>query len=500
MDSNRSTLRLVALGACFLAAVACDTGSVESSGAAELDLPPLKGVEDHLLAYGRETPAADVSIPCRLDQYGRIAPGQEVPCRIAPAQLAGRFVLPECEFQSGILVLPQALPCAVSFNPPREPEGLIHTAEAPPELSLDELIPVDPATEPTVAVVGRLARVPNLGDGGSSDVSPRHTITPLDGLTERYGADRVRHSDSDVSIAADADVAVVVVGYTKDDEGEFLDADAVGELMAHFPPTDHPLAGSEAPYPSFPAPHTPFGGDAVMATGGDRRSLRLSDDDERLIAEVAAVNDQTVVVVMSGSAVVMPFADDVSAVLQLWYPGQEGGAALAEVMSGGVAPSGRLPFAIPRHESDLVPFDPDADTETYGLFHGQWHLDRTQTPAHFPFGYGLTTTTFEITEARWTSDAEIEAVVSNTGGRPAAEVVQVYASVEGSAFERPRRRLVGFARRLIEAGDTARISVAINRTALWVRSDGELAEEPGVAVRWWVAHHAADPGVEVVDG
>ncbi len=355
-----------------------------------------------------------------------------------------------------------------------------------------DLLPLAATKLSRVAVVGKLAAVANLGDGGSSDVSGKNAVTPLAGLVAALPHAEVVHSE-DASTAADADAAIVVVGYTKADEGEFIDGDVMAGLMTMFPPADDPLAGTEAPTVEFAPPHEPFVGSPEMASGGDRRSLRLHAEDEALIAATVAANPNTVVVVMGGSAVVMPWADSVPVLLQLWYPGQEGGHALADIVLGHETPSGRLPFAIPHHAADLVSFDPDADTETYGLLHGQWHLDANATPAHFPFGFGLSTTTFELTAASRSADV-VTVAVRNTGDRDGTHVVQVYGSVLDSAHERPRRRLVGFARVDVAAGAAATVDVPIDLRVLDVRVDGAMRREDA-AIALVAASHADDDGI-----
>ena len=364
----------------------------------------------------------------------------------------------------------------------------------------DALLPVDAAALNRVALIGRLAAVPNLGDGGSSAVHPPEVVTPLDGVRAALPGVAVVQSDSDASIARDADLAVVVVGYTKADEGEFVDPSTSAALFELFPPMDDPRLGRDAPMPDlgFVPPSAPLSRDeAGMATGGDRRSLRLRPEDEELIRAVASVNPQAVVAVMAGSAVVMPWIDEPAATLMLWYPGMEGGHGLADVLLGAVAPSGHLPFAIPVREEDLVHFDPDASIETYDRFHGQWYLHRTGTPAAFPFGFGLSTTTFALEEFHVEPGGDVGIVhVVNTGDRDAATVVQIYAGYETSVYERPRWRLVGFAREHIRAGHRSPLAVAIDLRMLDVRVDGAMVREPG-AVRVRAAFHADDPGLLV---
>jgi beta-glucosidase len=349
-----------------------------------------------------------------------------------------------------------------------------------------------------VAVLGRLAAVPNLGDGGSSAVHPPHVVTPLDGIRAAYPRADVVHADADASIAAGADLVVVVVGYTKADEGEYIES-TNAELFTLFPPVDDPRVGREAPVPPLPPapPALELAADeATMATGGDRRTLRLSDADEGLVEAACGANPNTVVAVMSGSAVVMPWVDAAAATLLLWYPGMEGGHALASILTGAVAPSGRLPFAIPVSEADLVPFDPDATAVAYDGFHGQWHLDRTGRPAAFPFGSGLSTTTFALDDdVHVTRDQRAVGVhVRNTGPRTATAVVQVYGSYLTSAYERPAARLVGFARTELEPGRGARVAVPVDLSMLDVRVDGRMHREPGT-VRLRIAFDATDPGV-----
>ena len=362
----------------------------------------------------------------------------------------------------------------------------------------DEFLPIDVEAIGRVAIVGRLAGVPNLGDGGSSAVHPPETVTPLDGIRAAFSHATVVHADADASIAVGADLVIVVVGYTKADEGEFVDPRTSKSLFHLFPPMDDPMLGREAPMPALPAapPARPLDRDeAVMATGGDRRSLRLHSEDEALIEAVGAVNSRTVVVIMSGSAVVMPWIGVPAATLMLWYPGMEGGLALADVLTGAVAPSGHLPFAIPRNEADLVHFDPDATTETYGLMHGQWHLHHTGVPAAFAFGFGLSTTTFALDDlAVQPGEDAVSVRVTNTGSRDGAAVVQVYGGYERSELERPRCRLVGFTRAELGVGISSEITVPVDLRMLDVRVDGAMVREPGrITLR--AAFDADDPGI-----
>ncbi|MEM9610744.1 MAG: glycoside hydrolase family 3 N-terminal domain-containing protein [Actinomycetota bacterium] len=358
----------------------------------------------------------------------------------------------------------------------------------------DAVLPIDPSAVRDVAVLGRLAAVPNLGDGGSSNVLQPDVITPLQGLRDVLPGAEVRHHDDDAGLAAGADLTLVVVGTTKDDEGEFIDAAGTAEMMAMFPPPPEQapplpdLGDAEAPPADEEEPER-----TGFAPGGDRRSLRLSAEDEALIAAaVEHARGPVVVAVMGGSAFVMPWLDDVGAALQIWYPGMVGGTALGDVVTGAAEPGGRLPFAVPHDEADLVDFDPDATTADYGLFHGHWHLEREGIEPHLPFGHGLGYTELTIAEAALSSVGEsVDVVVANEGHRDGSTVVFAFAGLPTSAHARPTGRLVGFRRVAVTAGEQVEVSVPIDWAQLDLRLDGEWVTEPG-RYRLQIGQHAAD--------
>ena len=360
------------------------------------------------------------------------------------------------------------------------------------------LLPLALDTIRRVAVLGRLAAVPNLGDGGSSDVRSSMVVTALDGLRERFGAHRVDHSDDDASIAAGADVVVVVVGYTKADEGECIEAagaDVLGRSV--FPPVDHPSLGTGVPWVAPPDPVRPpaaatDGGLDRMAPGGDRASLRLSAADESLIAAAVAENDNVVVVVVGGSAVVMPWASTVPAILMTWYSGVEGGSALADVLAGDAEPAGRLPFVVPSDPAHLPHFDRDATEITYDLFHGQWKLDRDGYAAHFPFGWGLGWGSVDVVRAELVDPSTLVVSVHNPGRRTLRPAVFAHAGIEHGEWERPARRLVGFARADVAPGATVDVEVDVDWSMLDVRVDGDWITEGGEYVID-VGRYAGDP-------
>ena len=299
-------------------------------------------------------------------------------------------------------------------------------------------------------------------------------------------------------------MAVVVVGYTREDEGEFIGGDGTGHLAALFPGPDDPalaqrftaaVAADPGPDMSRAVP----GPEALgFAAGGDRQSLRLHAQDEALIEAVAAANARTVVAIVAGSAVVVSaWAGRVPAIVQSWYAGMEGGNGLADVLLGTVDAGGRLPFTVPTDESHLPPFERDAGAVTYGPWHGWWLLERDGNAPAYPFGFGLSYTTFEsgpFSAALEDDEIVVRGTVRNTGPRHGTDLVQVYGghrSWDGS--HRPARRLLGFARVEIDVGSHADIVVRIPLARLAVRDATRrcgVVESGGYLLD--VARHAAD--------
>jgi beta-glucosidase len=229
-----------------------------------------------------------------------------------------------------------------------------------------------------------------------------------------------------------------------------------------------------------------------MAPGGDRVSLWLAETDEALIAAAASQHPRVIVVVVAGSAVVMPWVDTVSATLVTWYSGVEGGAALADIVTGRSEPGGRLPFAVPTDPDHLVDFDRTATAVVYDLFHGQWKLDRDGAAAHFPFGWGLGYGAPRLEAAEATDAHTVRVTVSNDGGSPTSVVVFAFGGLDASAHERPRRRLVGFARTVLGAGASETLDVDLDWSALDLHLDGTWVTEPGRYVIE-IGLHAHDP-------
>ncbi len=307
---------------------------------------------------------------------------------------------------------------------------------------LQRVLPIDTARVRRIAVIGWLAAKPNFGDRGSSRTRPPYVVTPLEGIRAampRYCEivyNDGRKAGKAADIARRADAAIVVVGCTYKDEGENM-----------------------------------------FTIGGDRDSLALKPHDEALILRTVAANANTVVVLMGGSAIITEaWREKVPAILMAWYPGMEGGHALAEIILGKVNPSGKLPCVFPKSMSQLPFFDKKAKSIEYGYFHGYRLMDKHgQVPA-FPFGFGLSYTNFayknlKIDRSEIGPDEvlKVSIDVTNTGNVGGEEVVQLYAGYEGSRVERPVKDLKGFSKVHLEPGQTKQVdfSLAAKRLAYY---------------------------------
>lgn len=216
--------------------------------------------------------------------------------------------------------------------------------------------------------------------------------------------------------------------------------------------------------------------------GLDLPNMRLPGRQEELIEKVAAVNPRTVVVLQTGGPVEMPWLDKVSAVIQAWYPGQEAGNAIADVLFGDAEPGGRLPQTFPERLADNSAIT--GDPKTYpgkdghvayaeGLAVGYRHHDADGATPLFPFGYGLSYTTFDWSAPRASSHemgpdgVTLEIDVTNTGNRAGAELVQLYVKPKSSRLPRPIKELKAFAKLHIppRATATAKLSIAVRDLA-----------------------------------
>jgi len=215
--------------------------------------------------------------------------------------------------------------------------------------------------------------------------------------------------------------------------------------------------------------------------GRDARTLSLPDNQDALVSAVAAANPRTIVVLETGGPVSMPWAGNVAAILESWYPGISGGQAIADILFGDANPSGKLPATFAKSEQDLPhPAIPGIDLQpvpgsgrggfggalppfdipyTEGVKVGYKWFDAEKKEPLFPFGFGLSYTTFAYSDLKATADGA-EFTVKNTGKRAGAEVAQVYAALPAAANE-PPRRLVGWSKVQLAPGESKHVSVKI---------------------------------------
>src|SRR5271165_476410 len=244
---------------------------------------------------------------------------------------------------------------------------------------------------------------------------------------------------------------------------------------------------------------------ATEGESGDR-TFRLPPGQDELISQIAAANKNTVIVMTSGGGVDMSaWVDRVPALLEAWYPGQEGGTAVAQLLFGEFNPSGRLPISMERRWEDNAAHDnyypKDGEKKvayTEGLFVGYRHFDKSGIKPLFPFGYGLSYTSFAyknltISPGAVSGDATVAFDITNSGGRAGAETAEVYVGDRHASVPRPMKELKGFAKVELNPGETKHVEVTLDRRAFsyydvkshkWTVAPGEFDI--------YVAHSAAE--------
>ena len=333
------------------------------------------------------------------------------------------------------------------------------------------LLPLDTAKIHSIAVIGPNAAVARTGGGGSSLVRPKYSIAPLDGIKRRAGsalqvtyalgvgmegedpaqdtADaREKALKEAADAAAKADVAIVVVGrYNK-----------------------------------------------LESEGFDVRTMDLPAGQDELIAAVEQANPHTIVVLNTGDPVTMTkWIDRTPVLLDMWYGGQEGGHALASVLFGDANPSGKLPVTLPKkfEDSPAAANYPGKDLEVNyaeGLYVGYRYFDTKNVEPQFPFGFGLSYTTFEYSGLKVTpgkaggkEPTQVSLKVRNSGQRAGAEVVELYVHDGHSKIDRPVHELKGFQRVELKPGETKTVQFTLDRAALsyWNPATKAWQADPG---------------------
>ncbi len=354
------------------------------------------------------------------------------------------------------------------------------------------LLPLDLAQVKRIAVIGDNAVRLQAHGGQSSEIKAFHEVSPLAGL--------VAYTDG----RADVNFSLGVLA-PKYRRMEAFDVTGAAEYAAA---PDRKLDPAELLERAVAAARA---ADVAIIFAGlnherhndtestDRLSLELPYGQPELIARVAAANPRTIVVLVAGSPVAMdPWLERVPAVVQAWYTGMEGGHAIASVIFGDTNPSGRLPCTFPRrledtapHASGLARHYPGEDGTVHydeGLFVGYRWNDAKGVEPLFPFGFGLSYTTFELSGLSVAAGGEagavatVECTVANIGARAGAEVVQLYVEPVAPAVERPVRELKAFAKVALEAGERRTVRLTLGARAFsyysperraWVADAGE---------------------------
>lgn len=349
------------------------------------------------------------------------------------------------------------------------------------------LLPIS-AKAKRILVVGENAIKPMTVGGGSSSLKVQREVSPLSGLQAALG--------KDVQIDyARGYVGDTIVSYS----GYRFNADLRDDRTPEELTREAVQKAKGADYVIF------VGGlnksDGQDAEGYDRKGLELPYGQDKLIEALAAVNKNMVYVNVSGNAVAMPWRNRVPAIVQAWFLGSEAGNALADVLTGKVNPSGKMPYTMPlklqdvgAHALGTYPGTWRADKKIIdreykeGLYVGYRWVDHAKTTPMFAFGYGLSYTQFKISNLRadhvsMTKDGTITFTVNvkNVGRRAGAEVVQLYIHDSKSSLERPYKELKGFKKVFLQPGESQDVAITIDNKALSFYDDTKQAwvSEPG---------------------
>jgi beta-glucosidase len=401
--------------------VVSDWGAVQDRVAAlaaglDLEMPPSLGVSDVAVAAAvRDGSLAEALLDTAarrvLALVGRVTAGAATP--VDPV---------DADAQHAIARRAAAESCVLLRNEPVAGEALL---------------PLRPAAGDVVAVVGEFARTPRYQGAGSSQVNPTRVDAALDALRD----------------AVPAGVSVeFAAGFGIDDTADDAALAAAAVELAG-------RAGTVVAFLGLPAD--------AESEGYDRTHIDLPAAQTELVAALAAANPRLVVVLANGSAVdVASWRDHAPAILESWLTGQAGGGAIADLLLGAVNPSGRLTETLPLRLSDnpaSLNFPGEEGHVRYGegVFVGYRGFDATGRDVAYPFGHGLSYTTFgyaDLTAAVSGTSVEVGVTVTNTGDRAGREVVQLYVGDPEAAIPRPPRELRGFEKVALEPGESARVT------------------------------------------
>lgn len=304
-------------------------------------------------------------------------------------------------------------------------------------LKNDGVLPLDP--EEKIVFIGEFAKKPRYQGGGSSHINPTRVISALSASSRHTAVDYARGFSS---------------------TGDVIDEELIAEAVRKAAAADVAVIFAGLP-------------DSFESEGYDREHMRLPQCQNRLIREVTKVQPNTVVVLHNGSPVSMPWVGNVSAILEAYLAGEASGEAVVDILFGVVSPSGKLAETFPVAIKDTPCYDyfpGNGLTSEYreGLFVGYRYYDRVGTSVLFPFGHGLSYTTFEYTDMQIESgeaDAAVSFTVKNTGRMRGGEVAQIYVGMNSSKVFRPLKELKGFEKVFLEPGESKRVTVTLPERA-----------------------------------
>jgi beta-glucosidase len=341
----------------------------------------------------------------------------------------------------------------------------------------ENFFPIDPNKKLKIAVIGENATRPMTLGGGSSELKAKKEVSPLEGLQERYGKENIFHT---LGYAAGPSVYGNVIPSK-------LNTDSLQKKAIEI--------AAKADVVLF------FGGlnknHQQDCEGGDRLEYGLPYGQDELLAKIIEANKNTGVVLVSGNAVEMPWLNEIKGLMQVWYLGSEAGHAIADVISGDVNPSGKLPFSFPvklednaAHHFGELSYPGDSINQYYkeDIFVGyRWH-DTKKIKPQFAFGYGLSYSDFEIFDVETNKknykageEITVTCKVTNTGNIDGAEVVQVYVGKPKSKVERATKELKAFKKVRLDpaTSSTVELSIDVEELAFYDESTSDWNLEKG---------------------
>jgi beta-glucosidase len=366
---------------------------------------------------------------------------------------------------------------AGAYNTPAHQATALKVAEEGIVLLKNEgnLLPLNKSAK-TIAVIGANADRENAMGGGSGQLKAKYEITPLQGLKKELSDQAAITYAPGYKIARDqrADPQLIQ---------QAVAAAKAAEVVIY-------VGGSTHGYD-----YTKWSDNAYDAEGIDKPDMHLPFGQDELLAAVLAANPNTVVVLLGGGPIdVSPWAAQAKGIVEAWYPGMEGGNALAHILFGDVNPSGKLPFTFPvkledspAHKLGEYPSAPgNALKQTYkeDIFVGYRYFDTYKVAPQFAFGHGLSYTSFKyntLTVQPGQQQATVKFSVTNTGKVAGAEVVQVYVKDEQAAVKRPEKELKGFQKVFLQPGQTKTVTLTLDQNAFQYYDEGkkQWVLEPG---------------------